>query len=87
MPLALLASAVTGFGVGTSEFAIMGLLPQVAAGVEVSIPAAGVLISGYAAGVILAAPLNAVGAGPAAAGLALAICSGAIDARAKEAVI
>ncbi|MUN37234.1 MFS transporter [Actinomadura litoris] len=57
MPLALLALAVTAFGVGTSEFAIMGLLPQVAHGVGVSIPAAGGLITGYAAGVIVGAPL------------------------------
>ncbi|MEU8323743.1 MFS transporter [Nonomuraea sp. NPDC048881] len=57
MPLALLALAVAGFAVGTSEFAIMGLLPQVATGVGVSIPAAGVLISGYAVGVIVGAPL------------------------------
>ncbi|AQZ62248.1 MFS transporter [[Actinomadura] parvosata subsp. kistnae] len=57
MPLALLALAVTAFGVGTSEFAIMGLLPQVAQGVGVSIPDAGGLITGYAAGVIVGAPL------------------------------
>ncbi|MEV5704162.1 MFS transporter [Actinoallomurus sp. NPDC052274] len=57
MPLALFALAVTAFGVGTSEFAVMGLLPQVARGVGVSIPAAGGLITGYAAGVIVGAPL------------------------------
>ncbi|MFC5180192.1 MFS transporter [Actinomadura harenae] len=57
MPLALFALAVTAFGVGTSEFAIMGLLPQVARGVGVSIPDAGGLITGYAAGVIVGAPL------------------------------
>ncbi|NIH77636.1 MFS transporter [Amycolatopsis viridis] len=57
MPLALLALAVTAFGVGTSEFAIMGLLPQVAQGVGVSIPDAGGLITAYAAGVIVGAPL------------------------------
>ncbi|RJL35711.1 MFS transporter [Bailinhaonella thermotolerans] len=57
MPLALFALAVTAFGVGTSEFAIMGLLPQVAQGVGVSIPDAGGLITGYAAGVIVGAPL------------------------------
>ncbi|SPL99761.1 putative transmembrane efflux protein [[Actinomadura] parvosata subsp. kistnae] len=52
-----MALAVTAFGVGTSEFAIMGLLPQVAQGVGVSIPDAGGLITGYAAGVIVGAPL------------------------------
>ncbi|MFC4049827.1 MFS transporter [Actinomadura syzygii] len=57
MPLALFALAVTAFGVGTSEFAVMGLLPQVAHGVGVSVPAAGGLITGYAAGVIVGAPL------------------------------
>ncbi|MEU1727008.1 MFS transporter [Nonomuraea sp. NPDC005692] len=57
MPLALLALAVAGFAVGTSEFAVMGLLPQVAEGGGVSIPAAGALISGYAVGVIVGAPL------------------------------
>lgn len=57
MPLALFALALTAFGVGTSEFAIMGLLPQVAHGVRVSIPDAGGLITAYAAGVIVGAPL------------------------------
>ncbi|WP_256103667.1 MFS transporter [Streptomyces sp. ODS05-4] len=57
MPLALLALAIGAFGIGTTEFVIMGLLPQVAADYQVSIPTAGYLVSGYAIGVVLGAPL------------------------------
>ncbi|RST17952.1 MFS transporter [Streptomyces sp. WAC05374] len=57
MPLALLALAIGAFGIGTTEFVIMGLLPQVAADYQVSIPAAGYLVTGYALGVVLGAPL------------------------------
>ncbi|MCK8676330.1 MFS transporter [Streptomyces lichenis] len=57
MPLALLALAIGAFGIGTTEFVIMGLLPQVAADYQVSIPTAGFLVSGYAIGVVLGAPL------------------------------
>jgi DHA1 family inner membrane transport protein len=52
-----LALAVGAFGIGTTEFAPMGLLPVIANGVGVSIPAAGLLISAYALGVMLGAPL------------------------------
>ena len=41
MPLALLALAIGAFGIGTTEFAVMGLLPDMAAGFGVSIPLAG----------------------------------------------
>jgi DHA1 family inner membrane transport protein len=44
------ALAVGGFGIGTGEFAIMGLLPQVAEDVSVSVPQAGAVISAYALG-------------------------------------
>jgi DHA1 family inner membrane transport protein len=54
---ALLALAVGGFAIGTGEFVIMGLLPQVAADLSVSIPQAGQLISIYALGVVIGAPL------------------------------
>lgn len=54
---ALLALAVGGFAIGTGEFVIMGLLPQVAADLSVSIPQAGQLISIYALGVVVGAPL------------------------------
>ncbi|MEV7774527.1 MFS transporter [Kitasatospora sp. NPDC086791] len=57
MPLALLALAIGAFGIGTTEFVIMGLLPQIAGDYGVSIPNAGLLVSGYALGVVLGAPL------------------------------
>ncbi|OEU85619.1 MFS transporter [Streptomyces abyssalis] len=57
MPLALLALAVGAFGIGTTEFVIMGLLPEVAEDLHVSIPSAGHLVTGYALGVVLGAPL------------------------------
>ncbi|MBC9714184.1 MFS transporter [Streptomyces sp. TRM66268-LWL] len=57
MPLALLALAIGAFGIGTTEFVIMGLLPEVAADFDVSIPLAGYLVTGYALGVVLGAPL------------------------------
>ncbi|MFJ1755190.1 MFS transporter [Kitasatospora sp. NPDC088134] len=57
MPLALLALAIGAFGIGTTEFVVMGLLPQVAADFGVTIPAAGLLVTGYAVGVVLGAPL------------------------------
>ncbi|WP_343668211.1 MFS transporter [Paraburkholderia heleia] len=55
--LPLLALAVGAFGIGTTEFSPMGLLPVIAEGVHVSIPSAGMLISAYAIGVMLGAPL------------------------------
>ncbi|MBO1416114.1 MFS transporter [Streptomyces sp. FH025] len=57
MPIALVALAVTAFAIGTTEFAAMGLLPQVAESLHVSIPQAGWLISAYALGVVIGAPL------------------------------
>ncbi|GGO43527.1 MULTISPECIES: MFS transporter [Streptomyces] len=60
MPLALLALAIGAFGIGTTEFVIMGLLPQVAGDFDVSIPTAGLLVTGYALGVVVGAPLMTV---------------------------
>ncbi|MFF0751686.1 MFS transporter [Streptomyces sp. NPDC004267] len=60
MPLALLALAVGAFGIGTTEFVIMGLLPEIAADYGVTIPTAGLLVTGYALGVVLGAPLLTV---------------------------
>ncbi|MFF1709884.1 MFS transporter [Streptomyces sp. NPDC058268] len=60
MPLALLALAIGAFGIGTTEFVIMGLLPEVAGDFGVSIPTAGLLVTGYALGVVLGAPLMTV---------------------------
>jgi MFS transporter, DHA1 family, inner membrane transport protein len=57
LPTALLALAIGAFGIGTTEFVIMGLLPEVATTFNVSIPSAGLLISGYALGVVVGAPL------------------------------
>ncbi|MFE7122797.1 MFS transporter [Streptomyces sp. NPDC057617] len=57
MPLALLALAIGAFGIGTTEFVIMGLLPEVADEYGVTIPTAGLLVTGYALGVVLGAPL------------------------------
>lgn len=54
---ALLALAVGAFGIGTTEFSPMGLLPVIAQGVDVSIPTAGLLISAYAMGVMIGAPI------------------------------
>ncbi|MTD56316.1 MFS transporter [Amycolatopsis pithecellobii] len=60
MPIALLALAIGAFGIGTTEFVMMGVLPQAAADFGVSIPAAGYLITGYALGVVVGAPLLTV---------------------------
>ena len=57
LPLGLYALTAGAFGIGTTEFVIMGLLMQVAADLQVSIAAAGLLISGYALGVFVGAPL------------------------------
>ncbi|MGW2640977.1 MFS transporter [Streptomyces sp. NPDC001348] len=59
MPLALLALAVGAFGIGTTEFVMMGLLPDVAEDLHISIPSAGHLVSAYALGVVIGAPLLA----------------------------
>ncbi|MBO3680663.1 MFS transporter [Streptomyces sp. NEAU-YJ-81] len=57
MPLALLALAVSAFGIGTTEFVMMGLLPNVAGDLGTSVPTAGYLVSAYAIGVVVGAPL------------------------------
>jgi DHA1 family inner membrane transport protein len=57
MPIALLALTAGAFGIGTTEFVIMGLLLQVSADLHVSIAAAGLLISAYALGVAIGAPV------------------------------
>lgn len=60
MPLALYALAVGAFGIGVTEFVIMGLLLEVSGDLNVSISAAGMLISGYALGVMAGAPIMTV---------------------------
>jgi DHA1 family inner membrane transport protein len=57
MPLAVYALTAGAFGIGTTEFVIMGLLTQVAQDLHVTIASAGLLISGYALGVFVGAPL------------------------------
>ena len=56
----LMALAVAAFGIGTSEFIIMGLLPDLANDFHVSIPRAGVLVTGYALSVTIGAPIVAI---------------------------
>ncbi|MFT4241675.1 MAG: MFS transporter [Acidovorax sp.] len=57
---AVLALGLGGFSIGTGEFVIMGLLPEVARDIGVSIPQAGHVISAYALGVVVGAPVLAV---------------------------
>ena len=58
--LVIAALACGGFGFGTGEFAIMGLLPDVATTFSVTTPQAGYVISAYALGVVIGAPLIAI---------------------------
>ena len=53
----LFALAIGAFGIGTTEFAPMGLLPVIAEGVNASIPSAGMLVTAYAVGVMVGAPI------------------------------
>jgi MFS transporter, DHA1 family, inner membrane transport protein len=57
--LAVLALALGGFGIGTTEFVAMGLLPDIASGLGITEPTAGHVISAYALGVVVGAPLIA----------------------------
>src|SRR5258706_5454030 len=59
LPLPILALALAAFAIGTTEFVIMGILPDVARDLGVSIPSAGLLVTGYALGVAVGAPLLA----------------------------
>lgn len=60
MPIALYALTVGAFGIGVTEFVIMGLLLQVSGDLGVSIPVAGLLMTGYALGVFVGAPVLTV---------------------------
>jgi MFS transporter, DHA1 family, inner membrane transport protein len=55
--LAILALALGGFAIGTTEFVTMGLLPDIATGIDESIPTTGHIISAYAVGVVIGAPV------------------------------
>jgi DHA1 family inner membrane transport protein len=57
LPLPLFALFLAAFAFGTTEFVIAGILPDVAAGLTVSIPFAGYLVSGYALGIAIGGPL------------------------------
>jgi len=57
MPIALWALTISAFAIGTTEFVIMGLLPEVSASLGVPLSAAGMLVTGYALGVFVGAPL------------------------------
>lgn len=57
IPLALLALTLGAFAIGTTEFVIVGLLPTIAADLQVSLPSAGLLVSLYALGVAVGAPV------------------------------
>jgi DHA1 family inner membrane transport protein len=62
VPRALLALAIGAFGIGTTEFVVMGMLPEIADDLGVSVSAVGILISAYAVGVVIGAPtLTALG--------------------------
>jgi MFS transporter, DHA1 family, inner membrane transport protein len=58
LPLAALAAGA--FGIGTTEFVIMGLLPEMARDLDVTIPSAGLIVTGYAVGVVVGAPVLAI---------------------------
>jgi MFS transporter, DHA1 family, inner membrane transport protein len=58
--LPLFALALASFGIGTTEFVIMGLLPDVASDLHVTIPTAGLLVTGYALSVAFGSPFLAV---------------------------
>ncbi|WP_438307359.1 MFS transporter [Pseudomonas guariconensis] len=60
MPLSLMILALSAFAIGTTEFVIMGLLPDVAQDLGVTIPGAGWLVTGYALGVAIGAPFMAL---------------------------
>ncbi|NRD49633.1 MFS transporter [Corallococcus exiguus] len=57
---ALLALSLGGFGIGTTEFATMGILPQISSGLGTTIPQSGHVIAAYALGVVVGAPLVAI---------------------------
>lgn len=57
MPLALFALALSAFAIGTTEFVIVGLIPTMAADLNISLPSAGLLVSLYALGVAVGAPV------------------------------
>ena len=63
MNRALFSLSIGGLGIGITEFVIMGLLPDIATSLQISIPEAGHLISAYAMGVVIGAPILVLIAG------------------------
>jgi len=63
MPLAVLALALSMFAIGTTEFVVVGLVPDLAADLDVGVPTVGLLITGYALGIALAGPILAAATG------------------------
>lgn len=61
LPIQIYALTAAAFAIGTTEFVIMGLLPDIARDLAVSIPAAGLLVAGYALGVVVGAPILTLG--------------------------
>ena len=59
-PVPVLALTICAFCIGTAEFVVMGLLPDIARDLSVSIPLAGQLVTAYAIGVVIGAPILAV---------------------------
>src|SRR3712207_1462286 len=85
--LAIGALALGGFAIGTTEFVTMGLLPDIAAGVDASIPSGGHLISAYALGVVVGAPvIAALGARLPRRGLAVALMTAFVVGNALSAL-
>ena len=70
----LLALAAAAFAIGTSEFIIMGLLPELAQSFRVSIPRAGLLVSAYALSVTVGSPVMAMAVGRLNRKTALLVC-------------
>jgi len=60
MPIAVYALALMAFAIGTTEFIVSGILPAISADLSVSIPTAGLLVTGYAAGVAVGGPILAL---------------------------
>ena len=60
IPIPVLALTMCAFCIGTAEFVVMGLLPDIARDLAVSIPLAGQLVTAYALGVVIGAPLLAI---------------------------
>lgn len=60
MPIAVYALAIMAFSIGTTEFIVSGILPAISSDLSVSIPTAGLLVTGYAAGVAIGGPILAL---------------------------